>query len=57
MSEVEKALSPWGRFREFSRRSLWKIACGMLVLGFICCTWCVCKIAGIVADAVLQHAL
>ena len=35
MSEVEKALSTWERFQKFSRRSLWKIACGVLVLGLI----------------------
>lgn len=57
MSEVEKALSTWERFQKFSRRSLWKIACGVVGAGAYCCTWCVCKIAGIVADAVSQHAL
>lgn len=35
MSEVEKALSTWERFQKFSRRTLWKIACGVLVLGLI----------------------
>lgn len=40
MSEVEKALSTWERFQKFSRRSLWKIACGVLALGLIV-TYCV----------------
>jgi len=56
MSEVEKALSTWERFQKFSRRSLWKIACGVLALGLIV-TYCVCKGAGIIVDAVLSDAL
>ena len=32
---ILSTVSPWGCFREFSRRTLWKIACGVLVLGLI----------------------
>ena len=40
MSEAEKRTTGWERFQKFSRRTLWKIACGVLALGLIV-TYCV----------------